>query len=207
MSAIWDPHEPLARGQILCEDFIKLVSFCDANAKEASKRKIATQYIAFRMNEASLHPTTGNEVKWYELSQGQRDSLVDKLVSEWQHRYPNGLKMEYVPYSPLDTVRFQGIMDFVSEKRPAKKARFVQHVAGASSAATRAPKTDCREDDGSAPWDDWFAEEDRVVGDKLQIYSLNQLSDTITWEVVLDKHGKKKMVIVNSDSDSDTDED
>lgn len=203
MSAIWDPHEPLARGRILREDFKKLVSFCDANVKEASKRNIATQYISFRVNEASRHPSTGNEKTWYELTQGQRDTLIDKLVSEWQNKYPNDLKTEYVPFSPLDAVRYWVIMDSVPDAQPAKNARFVQHVA----ATGRAPKTDSCEDDGSAPWVDWLAEEDRIVGDKLQTYSLNQSAGTTTWEVVLDKHGRKKLVIVTSETETESDSD
>lgn len=208
MSEFWNPHEPLnIIGPILLGDFKKLVSFCDANMKEKTKREIATQYIGFLVNDASLHRTMGNEMKWYELTQDQRNELVDKLISEWQNTYPNDLKTEYVPYSALDSARYRIIMDSLPDARPSKKARFVQHVAGTSSATARAPNTDVREDDGTAPWDAWFAEEDRIVGDKLQIYSANQLSGTITWEVVLDKHGKKKLVIVNSDSDSDIDED
>lgn len=209
MSTFWDAHDPLKKGQILLGEFKKLVAFCDANEYTNSLEDIVEHYVAFSVNEANLHPTSGNEIRWQDMTTKQRDQLVREMVSQWQQAYPNGLKyVEYVPYSQFDCERLSRIMDTDIDVRPAKKARFVQHVAESPSTISRAPTLDSRMDDGSAPWDEWFEEEDRIVGDKLQIYTANQLGGLITWVVVLDKDGKKKLEIVYpvSDTESESDE-
>ena len=203
MSTFWDAHDPLKKGQILLDEFKKLVAFCDANEYTNSLEDIVEHYVAFSVNEANLHPTSGNEIRWQDMTTEQRDQLVREMVSQWQQAYPNDLKDEYVPFSPLDCERLSRIMDTDIDVRPAKKARFVQHVATIS----RAPTLDSRMDDGSAPWDEWFEEEDRIVGDKLQIYSANQLCGTITWVVVLDKDGNKKLDIEAPETESDSEDD
>lgn len=207
MSTYWNAHDPLKKGQILLDEFKTLLAFCHANDYDETIQDIATHYMAYVLNEANLHPTTGNEMSWQDMSTKQRDRLVDELLSQWRQAYPNGLDGEYVPFSPLDTERMSIIMDTEIDVHPAKKARFVQHVSESPSTISRAPTMDSQMDDGSAPWDEWFEAKDRIVGDKLQIISANQLGGVITWVVVLDEHGQKKLEIVFPDSDTESESD
>ena len=196
MTTFWDSHDPLRKGTMLLDKFKKLVAYCDANGKSEDIKAIAAHYLAFLLDDASFHPTSGSEMKWNELTQRQRDDLVDQLVFEWHQDYPNDLEDEYVPYSYLEAAAFSAIMDTVTRVRPAKKPRFVQHVA-------RGPEEETREL-GIDVVKKWFNEKDRIVGDKLHLYGANQLSGTSTYEVILDENGNKAYELVpESESDSE----
>lgn len=162
---------------------------------------LAATYAAYTLTFGKTENDPGAVFR--NLSKAERSQKVQEVVDEWERKHPRGSLDTYVSYTSLDALTFSRIeiIDVGPDYKSSKKARFVQHVSGTSS---RAPIEDTRED-GFNVVRDWFAEEDRIVGDKLCVFSLNQLGGTTTWKVVLGKNGEKALELETLESESESD--